>query len=56
LTSGLVDLNYSKLQTFGHGLRGLSNARVILGLAHKNYGHMAVMPDAVRAALAEDFG
>jgi Protein of unknown function (DUF3501) len=31
------------------------NARVVLGLAHTNYGHMAVMPETVRAALAEDF-
>jgi hypothetical protein len=28
---------------------------VILGVAHRNYGHMAVMPDAVRAELAKDF-
>jgi hypothetical protein len=30
-------------------------ARVIAGFDHPNYAHMAVMPDAVRAALAEDF-
>jgi hypothetical protein len=30
--------------------------RVVLGFAHANYGHMAVMPDAVRQALAGDFG
>jgi hypothetical protein len=28
---------------------------VILGVAHLNYGHMAVVPDAVRAELAKDF-
>ena len=28
---------------------------VILGFTHPCYGHMAVMPDAVRAALAKDF-
>jgi hypothetical protein len=28
---------------------------VILGVAHRNYGHMAVLPDAVRAELAKDF-
>ncbi|MFQ5984089.1 MAG: DUF3501 family protein [Alphaproteobacteria bacterium] len=28
---------------------------VVLAIAHPNYGHMAVVPDAVRAALAEDF-
>ena len=28
---------------------------VIVGFDHPNYGHMAVMPPAVRAALAEDF-
>lgn len=30
-------------------------AEVVLGLSHPNYGHMAVVPEAVRAALAEDF-
>ena len=29
---------------------------VVLGVAHKSYGHMAVLPDAVRAELAKDFG
>ncbi|MFQ6018060.1 MAG: DUF3501 family protein [Kiloniellaceae bacterium] len=29
--------------------------RVVVGFAHPHYGHMAVMPEAVRAALAEDF-
>jgi hypothetical protein len=28
---------------------------VVLGIDHPNYGHMAVMPAAVRAALAQDF-
>ena len=30
-------------------------ARVVLALDHPNYAHMAVLPEAVRAALAEDF-
>lgn len=30
-------------------------AQVICGIDHPNYGHMAVMPEAVRAALARDF-
>lgn len=30
-------------------------ARVILGLSHPSYNHMAVLPEATRAALAEDF-
>lgn len=29
--------------------------RVILGIAHPNYGHMAVVPERVRAELAKDF-
>ena len=29
--------------------------RVVLGIAHKNYGHMAVLSDETRAALAKDF-
>lgn len=31
------------------------NARVILGLSHPNYSHMAVLSEATRAALAGDF-
>ncbi len=31
------------------------NARVILGLSHPNYSHMAVLSEATRAALAADF-
>lgn len=30
-------------------------ARIIVGFDHSNYAHMAVMPEPVRAALAEDF-
>ena len=30
-------------------------AEVVLGFSHANYGHMAVLPEAVRAALAGDF-
>jgi hypothetical protein len=29
-------------------------AAVVVGIEHPNYGHMAVMPEPVRAALAED--
>jgi hypothetical protein len=29
--------------------------RVLVGLDHPNYAHMAIMPEPVRAALAEDF-
>ena len=29
--------------------------QVLVGVDHPRYGHIAVMPDAVRAALAEDF-
>ena len=28
---------------------------VVVGFDHPNYGHMAVMPQAVRQALARDF-
>jgi hypothetical protein len=31
-------------------------AQVVLGLDHPNYGHMAVLPEAVRAELVKDFG
>jgi hypothetical protein len=30
-------------------------ARVVVGLAHPGYRHMAILPEAARAALAEDF-
>jgi hypothetical protein len=30
-------------------------ARVILAIGHEHYAHMAVLPEAMRAALAEDF-
>lgn len=30
-------------------------SQAILGIGHENYAHMAVMADATRAALAEDF-
>jgi hypothetical protein len=30
------------------------DAQVVLGFRHPNYGHMAVLPEATRAALAED--
>jgi hypothetical protein len=30
-------------------------ARVLVGFDHPNYGHMAAIPEPVRAALAEDF-
>jgi hypothetical protein len=29
--------------------------RIVLGVRHKNYGHMAVMSDETRAVLAKDF-
>jgi hypothetical protein len=30
-------------------------AQVLVGVAHENYGHIAVMPEATRASLATDF-
>jgi hypothetical protein len=32
-----------------------SGERVLVGFDHPNYGHIAMMPEAVRAALSEDF-
>lgn len=29
--------------------------RIVIGIGHEKYGHMAIMPDAVREALARDF-
>jgi hypothetical protein len=32
-----------------------ANRQVVIGFSHPEYSHMAVVPEAVRAALAEDF-
>ena len=32
-----------------------ATSRVVIGVAHKNYGHMAVLRDETRAVLAKDF-
>jgi hypothetical protein len=32
-----------------------ANAEVLAGFSHANYGHMAIVHEAVRAALADDF-
>jgi hypothetical protein len=32
-----------------------ANTQVIAGIGHPNYGHMAVLPETTRAALAQDF-
>jgi hypothetical protein len=42
----LDDQAIAKFKTVG--------TRITLGFGHRNYGHLAVMPEAVRAALAED--
>ena len=34
---------------------GTPGTQVIVGFDHANYGHLAIMPDATRAALAQDF-
>ena len=31
------------------------NAQVLVGIDHENYGHIAVMPERIRAALEKDF-
>jgi hypothetical protein len=33
----------------------VADAQVIVGFSHPNYAHMAVMPEPVRAVLAQDF-
>jgi len=42
----LAPAQKEKLRTAG--------APIVVGIDHENYGHMAVMPEPVRAALAED--
>jgi hypothetical protein len=36
-------------------IASFAKERVVLGIAHKNYGHMAVLSEETRAALAKDF-
>ena len=43
-------LTPEQITRFGNGME-----QVVLGVAHKNYGHMAVVTDAVRTALSKDF-
>jgi hypothetical protein len=40
----------AQIEAFRH-----PSAQVIVGLSHEHYGHMAVMPEAVRAELSGDF-
>lgn len=42
----MTDAQAAKFKTAG--------TQVLLGISHTNYGHIAVMPEAVRAALAND--
>lgn len=44
------DFTDAQVDAFRH-----PGAPVMVGIAHPNYGHLAVMPEVVRAALAEDF-
>ncbi len=44
------DFTDAQVDAFRH-----PGAPVMVGITHPNYGHLAVMPEAVRAALAEDF-
>ena len=34
----------------------LTSDKVVIGLSHRNYGHMAILTDETKAALAKDFG
>jgi len=43
---------FTPVQTFKFRAAG---AQVIVGIDHPNYSHMAVLPERIRAALAEDF-
>jgi hypothetical protein len=33
----------------------VTGAQIVVGIAHPNYAHMAVLPEPMRAALAEVF-
>ena len=55
--SGAVaeDSVFSQLAAAAAARNGSGRARVLLGIDHASYGHMAVLADDVRAALGEDF-
>ena len=46
LRFSMTDAQAAKFKTAG--------TQILFGIAHKNYGHIAVMPEATRAELAKD--
>jgi len=54
-TSSVHFLHFGFTPTQAEAFRK-ADTQVIVGISHPNYGHMAVMPEATRAALAEDLG
>jgi hypothetical protein len=52
-TSAIHFLHFSLTDAQAQAFK-VTGARVVLGIGHENYAHMAVVPEIVRAALATD--
>jgi hypothetical protein len=48
-------VHWLRFQLTPEQIARFKTARVVIGIDHRNYGHMAVLSDETRAALAKDF-
>jgi hypothetical protein len=48
-------VHWLRFKLTGEQVARFATERVVIGIGHKNYGHMAVLSDAARAALVQDF-
>ena len=48
-------VHWLRFKLTGEQITRFANERVVLGVSHPNYGHMAVLSAEARAALAKDF-
>jgi hypothetical protein len=49
-------VHWLRFKLTGDQIARFDKERVVIGVGHRNYGHMAVLSADTRAALAEDFG
>jgi hypothetical protein len=48
-------VHWLRFKLTGEQIARFATERVVIGIGHKNYGHMAVLSEAARTALAQDF-
>jgi hypothetical protein len=48
-------VHWLRFKLTGEQIARFATERVVIGIGHKNYGHMAVLSEATRTALAQDF-